>query len=103
MTRSMRAGSSGFKDCLLHLFSLISTDSLLRSEVVMIRLWLTNSELSIAGRAWSFLPLRSWRLSSLRLLVAGALIRFACAWSLFSQTTMSTALTPRLQFNSVRS
>lgn len=30
---------------------LIITDSLSRSEVVMIRLWLTNSEFSIAGRA----------------------------------------------------
>ena len=35
---------------------LMSTDSLLRSGVVMIRLWLTNSELSIAGRAGRSCP-----------------------------------------------
>jgi hypothetical protein len=34
----------------------MSTDSLLRSWVVMIRLWLTNSELSIAGRAGRSYP-----------------------------------------------
>ena len=54
----------------------MSTDSLLRSGVVMIRLWLTNSESQHRSESWSFLPRGFWRLSSLRAFVAG--IRFVC-------------------------